>query len=154
MPKLKTSILAFLFILASCNRDGRNTFSLSIKHYASAAGITIIYSLTEDNLQIDTNCDLENCKQITVYKTSFTRLQSDSIYNFLLSLRLDTLKPQYKTDRMFDGLVTRLKFTKNIFTSYTSIFNNYSTSTTDTLFKYIDNLISQKKYRFATWGDD
>jgi hypothetical protein len=156
MTRLTLIIITFItFVFAtSCKNDGRSNFSLTIKHYAGAAGLTLIYQLDENGLQIDTNCDLENCKQKTIYSRAFSRSESDSILSFLNSLQLDTLKPLYQTKGVWDGLVTRLKFRKSLFSSQLSTFENFNTPTTDTLFKFVDNLIPPKKYRFYTWGQD
>ena len=140
--------------MTSCKSDGRQDFSLTIKHYAGGAGLTLIYDLNEVGLQVDTNCDLENCKQKTVYKRSFTKSESDSIYSFISSLRLDTLKSSYETKGVMDGLFTKLSFKKSFFSTHSSTFDNFDTPTTDTLFKFIDNIIATKKYRFYSWGQD
>ena len=146
--------LTITFILTSCNSDGRRHFSLTIKHFAGAAGLTLIYTINENDLQIATNCDLENCKQKTVYKRTFTKNESDSIFNFITSIQLDTLKPKYETKNMLDGLFTKITISKGFLSSHTSTFDNFSTPTTDTLFNYIDNLVLIKKYRFHNWGDE
>lgn len=147
-------IFTLILILSGCTSDGRKTFYLNIKHYAGATGLTLTYSIDEESIQVSTNCDLAGCKQKTVYKREFTKNKSDSIYNFIISLRLDTLKPKYQTKGMLDGLFTTVKFKKNFFTSRTNTFDNYPTPTTDILFRYIDNLILQKKYQYFNWGKD
>lgn len=91
MTRLKIFITFFLLIATSCNNDGRQNFSLTIKHYAGGAGLTLIYDIDEIGLKVETNCDLESCKQRTVYKRTFTRDYCDSIYKFINSLQLDTL---------------------------------------------------------------
>ena len=143
-----------LLLVTSCNNNGRQDFALIIKHYAGGPGLTVIYDLNENGLKVETNCDLENCKQRTVYKRTFTNEESDSIYSFLNSLKLDTLKSSYETKGIWDGLFTKLTFKKGFFSSHSSTFDNFSTKTTDTLFRYIDNLVLTKKYRFYSWGKD
>src|SRR6266536_1418218 len=148
MTRLTTFIISLLLLVTSCNNDGRQDFSLTIKHYAGGPGITIIYDLTETGLQVETNCDFEDCKQKTVYKRAFTKSESDSIYKIINSLQLDTLKSSYETKGIMDGLFTKLSFKKGFFSSHSSTFDNFDTPTTDTLFRFIDNLILTKKYRF------
>jgi hypothetical protein len=147
-------LTALFFCLTSCNSNGRQDFSLTITHYAGGAGLTLIYDIDEAGLQVDTNCDLENCKQKTVYSRSFTKSESDSIYEFISSLQLDTLKPSYETKGVMDGLFTKLSFKKSLFSTHSSTFDNFDTPTTDTLFNFIDNLIATRKYRFYCWGQD
>ena len=154
MVRLIAFITVFIVLATSCNNSGRQNFSLTIRHYAGSAGITLIYHLDESDLQVDTNCDLENCKQKRVYKRTFSKNESDSIYNFITSLQLDTLKRSYETKGIWDGLSTKLTYQKGLFSSHSSTFDNFNTPTTDTLFGYIDNLILTRKYRFHNWGQD
>jgi len=155
MTRLKTFIIAFLIVVTSCNFNDRKSFSLTVKHYGGGAGITIIYSLDENGLQVDTNCDLANCKQETVYKRTFTNAESDSILKVLNSLKLDTLKKSYQYQGHYDdGLYTEIKMKHGFFSSHKSTFDNFATPTTDTLFAFIDKLVIERKYTFAKWGQD
>ena len=152
--RLLTTSIAFLFIvLTGCNTNANKKLKLTVKHYAGGAGITIIYSIDKDGLQVDTNCNLANCKEATVYKRTFSRLESDSIIETLTSLRLDTLRKSYKYQRYFDdGFFTEIKLRKGLFSSHKSIFDNVSTPTVDKLNAYIDNLVTKPEFRLATWG--
>ena len=154
MRRLFFFVAALSWLVTSCSSDGRQDFSLTLKHYTGGAGLTLIYDLDEAGLQVDTNCDLENCKQKTVYTRSFTKSESDSIYLFITSLQIDTLKSSYETKGIMDGLFTTLSFKKGFFSSHLSTFDNFDMQTTDTLFKFVDNLIATKKYRFHHWGQD
>ena len=154
IKRLISFATVLLLLMTSCNNNGRKDFSLTIKHYAGAAGLTLIYDIDENGLKIKTNCDLENCKQKTVYKRTFTKNESDSIYWFFNSLQIDTLKPSYETKSVWDGLFTKLTFKKGLFSSHSSTFDNFNTTTTDTLFKFVDNLVLAKKYRFYNWGQN
>jgi hypothetical protein len=153
MTKLKASIFLLVIIFMSCGSDRSKNFSLTVKHYGGGAGITIIYSIDVNGLQVDTNCDLADCKEATVYKRSFSKLESEKIYTVLNSLRLDTLKRKYEPEGLFfDGLYTEIKFAKGFFSTHKSSFDNVSTPTTEKLFTYIDELIPEKKYQFENWG--
>jgi hypothetical protein len=155
MTTLKSLIIVLLFAVTSCNSNDKRGFSLTVNHYGGGAGITIIYSIDEKGLQVDTNCDLANCKQATVYTRTFSDTESDSIFNFINSLKLDTLKREYRpTGLVYDGLYSEIKFKKGLFSSHKSSFDNISTPTTDILFAFIDELVKEKKYRFANWGRD
>lgn len=152
VTRLSFLITAFFLFVTSCSNNGRPDFSLTIKHYAGGPGLTLIYTLNENGLKVETNCDLENCKLRTVYKRTFTIQESDSIYNFLNTLKLDTLKKSYETKGAWDGLITKLTFKTGFFSSHSSTFDNFSTKTTDTLFRFVDNLVLTKRYRFYSWG--
>jgi hypothetical protein len=154
MQRLISPIIVLILLVTGCNRDGRQDFSLTIKHYAGGPGLTVMYVLNENGLGVSTNCDLENCREKIVYKRAITKNESDSIYKFINSLQLDTLKPSYETKGIMDGLFTKLSFKKGFFSSHSSTFDNFDTPTTDTLFRFVDNLIPAKKYRFYSWGQE
>jgi hypothetical protein len=153
MRRLKYYIILLLVVLASCSANDNKDFSLTVTHYAGGAGITIIYSIDNSGLQLDTNCDLANCKEATVYKRTFSKNESDSIIASLISLRLDTLKTSYKYQGYYnDGFFTEIKVHNGLFSSHKSTFDNIYTPTVDTLNAYIDNLVTKPEFRLATWG--
>lgn len=147
-------MVSLMLFLTSCNRNDKQDFSLTIKHYAGGPGITLIYDLNEKGLQVETNCDLQDCKEKTVYKRTFTKNESDSVSKFITSLQLDTLKSSYETKGIMDGLFTKVTIKRGLFSSHSSSFDNFTTPTTDKLFSYVDSLILIKKYRFYSWGRD
>jgi hypothetical protein len=124
-----------------------------IRHYSGGPGLTIIYALDENGLSVKTNCDLQDCKETTEYTRYFARSESDSVYRFINSLKLDTLKSSYETKGILDGLFTKISFSTGFFTSYSTTLDNFDTPTTDSLFRFIDKLILTKKYRFYSWGE-
>jgi hypothetical protein len=148
-------LLVFLLSLGSCTNPKDNRFqSLKIKHFAGAAGLTIIYIVTKNKIQVSTNCDFQDCKEQVVYERNFTKAESDSIQNFILTIHLDTLKASYETPNIDDGLYSEIIVEKKSSPPKKSTFSNYSTAATDSLFKYIDKLILTKKYRFHEWGSE
>lgn len=152
MKRFYALLFVLLLFATGCGGDSRKGFSMTVTHYSGGIGLTRIYALNEKGLFVDTNCDFENCEQQTVYKRSFTKNESDNIYRFINSIKLDTLNSSYKTERVLDGLVTKLTFGNGLFSSHSATFDNFKTPVTDTLFKFIDNLIQIKKYRFYQWG--
>src|SRR5690606_12599427 len=79
MRLLTLSITFFYILLTGCSSDASNDLRLTVKHYAGGAGITIIYSIDKDGLQVDTNCDLANCKEATVYKRTFSNEERNRV---------------------------------------------------------------------------
>ena len=155
MTRLRILIFALLLVVTSCISNDWEDFSLVVNHYGGGAGITIIYSIDEKGLQVDTNCDLANCKQATVYTRTFTKSESDSIFHVLQSYKLDTLKKLYKYQGYYDdGFYTVVKLKQGLFSSTKSTFENIYTPTADTLFSFIDNLVTENKYKLAKWGQD
>jgi len=144
-------ILLFGF---SCNANRNGPISIKVSHFAGAAGLTRIYIITENEIQLVTNCDFQDCTEKVVYRRAFSNAESDSIQNFLLSLRLDTLKASYTTPNIDDGLFTKLTVTGGTASTKTSTFSNYTTPVTNKLFEYIDRLVFEKKYKFTNWGDE
>jgi hypothetical protein len=152
MTLLKSLVALALIGLTSCSSDQSKDFSLSVEHYGGGAGITITYLIDKNGLQVNTNCDLASCKETTVYKRTFTKAERDSILINLNAFQLDTLKRKYQPEGIvFDGLHSEITFKKGLFSTHRSSFDNVSTPTTEKLFAYIDKLIPEKKYRFATW---
>jgi hypothetical protein len=152
--RLLTLSITFLYILLTgCSSDASKDLRLTVKHYANGAGITIIYLIDKNGLQVDTNCDLANCKEATVYKRTFSKVESDSILATLNSFRLDTLKKSYKYQGYYDdGFFTEVKLRKGLFSSQKSTFDNVYTPTAERLNAYIDNLVTKPEFRLATWG--
>jgi hypothetical protein len=151
--RLKIYILFIFVLTTSCSDNGSKHFSLTVKHYAAAAGVTIIYSINNIRLQVDTNCDLVDCKEATVYKRVFSKAESDSIIASLKLLRLDTLNSSYKYQGYYnDGFYTEIRLRNGLFSSHSSTFNNVSTRTADSLNVMIDKLVTKPEFRLATWG--
>ena len=153
MRSFKFSI-AFLFIvLTGCSSGGSKDLRLTVKHYAGGAGITIIYSIDKNGLQVDTNSDFANCKEATVYKRTFSKLESENVIKTLNTFQLDTLKKSYKNQGYYnDGFFTEIKLKKDLFTTHRSTFDNIYTPTADKLNEFIDNLVAKPEFRLATWG--
>jgi hypothetical protein len=141
------------FVVASCSFDGIEDFSLTVKHYGSGAGVTIIYSIDNKGLQVNTNCDLANCKKLTVYKRTFSESEKDSIVDIFKSLRLDTLKRSYKHQGYYDdGFYAEISLKESLFSTHKSTFDNVSTPTVDSLIAFVDDLVTKPEFRLATWG--
>jgi len=154
MNRLRFYIFSFLVIAAACTQSNKKAFSIKISHFAGAAGMTRIYFINQNELHLSTDCDFKDCQEQVVYKREFTKNETANIANFISSLHLDTLKASYETPNIDDGLVTRIVITNESSASKTSTFSNYRTSVTDTLFRYIDNLILVTKFKFYKWGSE
>jgi hypothetical protein len=138
------STFIFGIIAISCNENGLE-FSVEIKNYAGAEGITIYYIVTNKSVHVDYVCDQQNCKRKTLYKRDLDKRQSDSIYRFIQSLHLDTLKSAYKPDGIvFDGLVTYLKLRGSGLPNKSVTLDNQSTPATDSLFRFLGGLVPEK----------
>jgi hypothetical protein len=153
MTRIKFSIIVFFLGWTSCKDYGRQEFSLTIDHYAGAAGGLINYSIDNNGLKVNTNCDLADCKEATVFTRTFTKTESDSIIAILNSLMLDTLKKSYKYQGSYDdGYFTEIKLRKGLFSIQKSTFENLSTPTLDSLNTFIDKLVTKPEFRLASWG--
>lgn len=146
--------IGFLFIvLTGCSSDANKNLKVTVYHYGGGAGMTINYTIDKDGLQVDTNCDLANCKEATVYKRIFSKAESNGVIATLNSFRLDTLKGSYKHEGYYDdGFFTEIKVGKGLFSIQKSTFDNIRTPTLDSLNTFIDNLVTKREFRLETWG--
>ena len=103
----KLHIIFILCLVTFQCRTQPDRFSIEIKHFSGAVGLTLYYSLNDKLVKVDMDCDFENCKKKTVYKRAISKLESDSVLRLLQSLRLDTLKKEYHPEGMvLDGLAS------------------------------------------------
>jgi hypothetical protein len=152
MRKLIMFLFSLILLISGGCKSNDRSYSINIRHFAGAAGLTRIYEINERGIVVKTNCDFENCKEMVLYKCEFRKSQADSILNIVSSLHLDTLKNNYSTD-MDDGLYSEIKL--NIGVSDKKIgLSNYKLPSIDSLFRLIDNQIPISKYRFYSWGDE
>ena len=142
MQLSKIVIIILLTVLTIQCKTNSNQFSIEIQHYGGAAGITTYFIVNDKSFQVDTDCDLEDCKRTTVYKRYLTSEQRDSLLQALVSLRLDTLKSTYKPEGLvFDGLVSSIKVRGSRLPHIDVSIDNVELPATDSLYKIIDRLI-------------
>jgi hypothetical protein len=155
MRHLKLFILATLSLVTFNCGTNSHKYSIEVRHFAAAMGLTIYYIVDDKSIKVDTNCDLDNCKRKNVYKRSFTSVQSDRLFQALKSLHLDTLKTSYKSKGMvFDGLVSSIKLRGSEFPNKDISIDNVDLPTTDSLYRILDRLILEKKYQFYHFGEE
>ena len=155
MQLQKLFIIATLSLLTTNCRTNSNKISIEIRHFAGAAGLTIYYLLGDNFVQVDTDCDFQDCKRKTVYKRDLNPQQRDSLFKALQTLRLDTLKSDYKPKRMvFDGLVSSIKLRGSGLPDKNISIDNVNLPATDSLYRIIDRLILVKKYQFYHFGQE
>lgn len=151
----KLFIIATLSLLTINCRTNSGKFSIEIRHFAGAASLTIYYLVGDNYVQVDTNCDFQDCKRKTVYKRDLNPQQSDSLLKTLQTLRLDTLKNNYKPKGMvFDGLVSSIKIRGAELPNKNISIDNVYLAATDSLYRIIDKLILTKKYQFHHFGQE
>jgi hypothetical protein len=142
------SAYIFLLIIISCKGSG-SRFSLEIREYGGAAGITIYYMVTNKSVQVDYNCELKNCRRETVYKRDLDKRQSDSIYYFIQALHMDSLRAEYKPKGFVeDGLVTYITLHEFGLPTKSVMLDNRNTPTTDALLKFIVGLVPERFRHF------
>lgn len=155
MRLLKLFIIATLSLLTINCRTNSNKVSIEIRHFAGAAGLTIYYLVSDNFVQVDTDCDFQDCKRKTVYKSDLNPQQRDSLFKALHTLRLDTLKNNYKPKGMvFDGLVSSIKLRGSGLPDKDISIDNVDLPATDSLYRIIDRFILVKKYQFYHFGQE
>lgn len=96
------------------------------------------YSLNHNRIKVDISNDYRFRTYTTVYKRQITQQQSNSIYLFLASLYLDTLKIGYNNLSIYDATHTTFKISGiGIKVEQTTTYA-YSTNLTDTLTKMLE----------------
>lgn len=141
-------------LTVNCSTNS-NKFLVEIRHFAGAAGLTIYYLISENKVQVDTDCDFQDCKRKTLYVRDLNAEQSGSLFQALKALHLDTLKNNYRPKGMvFDGLVTAIKIRGDGLPSKEISIDNVELPATDSLYKLIDRLILTKKYQFYHFGEE
>ncbi len=151
----KLFIIATLSLLTINCRTNSSKLSIEIRHFAGAAGLTIYYLVGDNYVQVDTDCDFQDCKRKAVYKRDLNPQQSDSLLKALQALRLDTLKNNYKPKGMvFDGLVSSIKIRGAGLPNKNISIDNVDLTATDSLYRIIDKLILTKKYQFYHFGQE
>ncbi len=151
-------ILALSFPTFQCKntttRDD-NKLSIEITHFAGAAGLTIYYIIADTILQVDTNCDFQDCTRKTIYKRTLTIGQLDTLIKQLQTLHLDTLKKSYSPEGMvLDGLMSTIKIKIPSIQNKNISINNVDLPATDSLYMIIDNLILTRRYQFNHFGQE
>ena len=137
---------------SSANRHG---FSIEIEHFAGAMGLTLYYIANGKYVQVDMNCDLENCERKTLYKRELSAKESDDLFKKLQALKLDTLKKSYRPDGMvLDGLVSSIKVHGPDLANSEISIDNVNLPTTDSLYQIIDKFVLTKKYQFHHFGQE
>jgi hypothetical protein len=134
--------------MIGCN-EREPGFALEIKKYGGATGITIYYLVSDKSVQVDNNCELENCKRKTVYKRDLDKRQSDSVYFFIQSLYMDTLHEEYRpTGLVEDGQVTSINICGLGLPTKSVMLDNRNTPTTDALLNFVVGLVPEKFRHF------
>jgi hypothetical protein len=150
----KFSVIATFCLFAFHCGTNSNRYSIEIRHFAGAWGLTVYYLVSDKAIQVDTDCDFQNCKRKTVYKRDLTKELSDSLFEVLLALRLDTLKESYEPQLWIaDGLNSTVKIRGTKFPNKDVSIDNVNVPARDTLYNVIDRLILTKKYQFHHFGE-
>lgn len=130
--------------LFSCgNRHPR--YSIEIRRYSGAFGISTYYTATDSSIIVDIDCELVNCKRKTLYRRMLTTVQSDSLTTNIKKLRLDTLKASYLPSHVVsDGLELFIRVRGSELPNTDVYINNTHLPVIDSLNKIMDGLILTK----------
>jgi hypothetical protein len=147
LPKTILVLISFLYFF-SCKRFDNGEFLVEVTQYGVAAGETAIYTVSNTELEVVTNCDLANCKEETVYSRTLNKNESEQFHNLLLSLQIDTLRKKYHLERYYDdGYYIKVKLDGDRVPSRTVELNNINTYATDIILQQINSLITEKRFR-------
>lgn len=143
---------ALIFVNMNCHTDSHNMYPLTLTINSGAAGMTMIYRLEKAGIRIDTNCDLDSCRPSTVYERGFSKAESEIVSTRIESFRLDTLNSMYTYTGYFDdGYFIKLEYGNRLLFPKKVLFENVTTKTVDTLFSFIDELITETEFRIGSF---
>ncbi|WP_146106311.1 hypothetical protein [Aureicoccus marinus] len=126
-----------------------------MKHYFGGIGVQLIYTINKNSLSVKYNCDFENCSEKNVYERKLSELESGKFISKIESLKPDTLNNEYINKHVLDGHNTEIYFGKLIETKKSKvIIKNMNLSVLDSMIKYVDELIPEKKFRLKTFGEE
>jgi hypothetical protein len=154
LPKPPFHRLSFLYLVVACLAlfqctGGRKEYRIEIRHFAANAGMILYYSLNDHYIQVETQCELKDCKRETVYKRVFLKGQSDSIFRLLEKIQLDTLHQDYHSRTPEKGgLTTSIEISGDDLPEKKVQLTNMRIPATDSLFNLIDRLILSKDLVF------
>lgn len=141
----KTLILLItLALIAGCKEEKH--FQVELKHFFGAEGYTVHYFLNQDSLMLRYNCDFENCKDTLLYQTRLDNQKANEFYQFLSTLKIDTLKDKYETSG-FDGRHTTIKASFGNSKVKEVNLKRFRHSIIERLIDKVDSLIPINKYR-------
>ena len=150
-PKLFVRLSVLTLIVSQCfvGCNNKKDFQIEIRHFAANAGMTLYYTLNDHFILVETQCSNPGCKKETIYKRVFLKGQSDSVYEELLKMQLDTLRLNYRSVKpVKGGLVTSIKMGGDDLPNKIVDLYNARVPATDTLFNLIDRLILAKDLTF------
>lgn len=156
--RLIISLAIILFSVSGCHDpgDSRSTgkeFKVTVQGFALTAGYSLKYQIDEGGISVVTNCDFEGCKPETKYKRDFTVGESDELYQFLKSLRIDTLKNNYTQDGVLDGYAVTISIEGAQLPTKDIELRNLQTRTTARLLNKVNGLVTEEKYKFGKWPE-
>ena len=154
MQRLKLQSMKLLFILSlivfyfGCQESADGTFSVTVKHYAAAAGITKVYKITTHEISLKRDCDFQGCETIEIYKRPLEKTESDSVYRFLMKSGINDLKSKYVNDDVMDGFQSDISYTVSGLGSNHIQITNVEVPVAERLYREIDKHIDSINFRF------
>lgn len=146
MKNLFAVIIVLLFY--GCRQAANGSFTLTVKHYGAAAGITKVYKVTNQEISLETDCDFQDCKSEQVYKRPLTKAESDSFYQFLTTSGIDDLKAKYINEDVLDGLQSNINYNIPGLGSDDIEIINVEVPVAERLYREVDKYIDSAKFKF------
>ncbi len=117
--KFTALIGGFTLLLVFQSKQNSPKFIVSISNYFESPGYEYTYTITNDSLRINFNCDWVNCSDTIVYRIGLDRIRTAKYHSFVKALKLENLESIYQK-KGADGLTTVVSvsgdslFTKDI----------------------------------------
>jgi len=138
-------ICILTLLLFSFRENIRNKFSVEV-WYESNLTPGIKYLLNQNEIKVLTSSDFRWRSSTLVYSKKLSARQSDSIYESLIKLRLDTLKSGYQNLSIYDGLYTHYAIKRDKVKRMKTTTYATSTIATDSFIEIIKSKLLTEKY--------
>ena len=150
---LSTLLISLLLTLQSCNFNKADIIQMN--HYFGGVGLQLKYQIDGNNLIVKSNCDFEDCSEKIIYERKLSGKESKELITKIKLLKPDTLNNEYINPHILDGQYTEIYFGQRIDINQNKvIIQNINLTVVDSLTRYIDDLIVEKRFKLKTFGQE
>jgi hypothetical protein len=128
----------------------KTKYTVVIDHWVQPDGYELKYSVTQDSIVINYNCDFVNCKDTVIYRQLLTYAAAEQYSQYIKGLRMDTLKKLYERNG-YDGLSTIVTIKGDSLPFKTVVTRRVRHPTIKLLIDATNKLIPVENYRFKSY---
>lgn len=144
----KLSVLILIIVLSfHCKPEKRKLFVVSVDYYPAWGYRPVRYELSQDSAFVQI-LKTEFDSGSNLYSRSLTKKESDSIYQLLQTMSLDTLKNEYKMNNVYDATDVHFNISGEGLPSKKIEMYVCSTTITDTLENLIQSKVLDNRFKY------